>query len=765
MSRFADELGTLERRALTAAFAILATIIAAAGAHSAFGLGGDSLTQPIRDWASSAVYVIVAAVVALRVVRVRERRGPWMVLCVGIALYAAGNLLWALWLEHVEAPPIPSICDALWLALYPCSYAGLAWMARRDRRLPAGVWLDGIIAGLGLAALGAALVFEPVLAAAVGSTTAVATNLAYPLGDLLLASLVVGILALRGWRLDRGWALLGLGFLALSVGDCTYLLQVASGTSDSSLLANLFYMSGVALLAAAAWAPMSSDPPERLDGWSVVVVPAAFIFAALGLLVYDHFDSIGTLALGLASATVVATVMRTGLAFRDVRDFAVTRHLALTDDLTSLPNRRHLSLRLDEAIDTATATASPFSLLLIDLDHFKELNDTLGHQTGDTLLREIGVRLTAAVRPGDTLARLSGDEFAVVLAAPAAKEAARAAVERLREALDAPFTVRGLRLRVAASVGIALYLEHGRTAEELLQRADVAMYDAKARRSGYAFYARERDPHSLARLALAAELPEALASGQIEILLQPKARASDRRMLGAEALVRWRHPEQGLLAPSAFVELAEHSGLARELTRCVLDQALAQCAAWRAAGHDLHVAVNVTATDLLDTGLPGEVAAALAVHGVPAKALVLELTESSVLSDPTRIKRVLHELRGLGIGLSLDDFGTGYSALTHLRDLPVTEVKVDRSFVSSMQTEPADAAIVEATVGLAQRIGIVAVAEGVEDEATWERLAVLGCDLIQGFALSRPVPAAELEPLLRGAEPVLGADARHALRR
>ncbi len=359
MSHLADELGAFERRALTAAFATLAAIIAGAAAHSVFGLGGDELTQPIRDWASSAVYVIVTAVVALRVVRIRERRGPWLVLGVGIALYAAGNLLWALWMEHQAAPPIPSVCDLLWLSLYPCSYAGLALLARRGRRVPAGVWLDGIIAGLGIAALGAAIVFEPVLAQATGSTAAVLTNLAYPVGDLLLAALVVGILGLRGWRVDRGWALLGLGFLVLCVGDFTYLLQVVGGTSDSSLIANLFYMSGVALLALAAWTPMPADPPERLEGLSVMVVPAVFVLSALGLVTYDHFDGIGTAAFLLASATLVATVARTGLAFRDVRDFADTRRMALTDDLTSLPNRRLFSRRLEEAIDTATSPTRP----------------------------------------------------------------------------------------------------------------------------------------------------------------------------------------------------------------------------------------------------------------------------------------------------------------------------------------------------------------------------------------------------------------------
>lgn len=448
---------------------------------------------------------------------------------------------------------------------------------------------------------------------------------------------MVGIVALRGWSLDRSWMLLGAGFLSLCVGDCTYLLQVASGSSDSSLLANLFYMGGVALLALAAWAPMPADPPERLENWSVVVLPAAFAFAALGLLVYDHFATIGTLALILASATLVVTVVRTRLAFRDVRDFALTRRMALTDELTSLPNRRFFLLRLDEAIEAATATGAPFAVLVVDLDHFKELNDTLGHPTGDDLLRDAGGRLRAALRPGDTLARLGGGEFGIVLASPACEDDAVAAAARLREALDAPFTVRGLQLRVAASVGIAIQRERGHTAEELHQQADVALYDAKTHRTGHAVYSRERDPYSRARLKLAAELPGALASGQIELFLQPKARAGDRRIVGAEALARWRHPERGLLPPSEFVELTESSGLGRALMRCMLEHALARCAAWRRHGHELHVAVNATATDLLDVGLPVEVAAALAAHGLPANALVLEVTESSVLSDPIRI--------------------------------------------------------------------------------------------------------------------------------
>jgi predicted signal transduction protein with EAL and GGDEF domain len=320
--------------------------------------------------------------------------------------------------------------------------------------------------------------------------------------------------------------------------------------------------------------------------------------------------------------------------------------------------------------------------------------------------------------------------------------------DKVREAMKRPFLISDLSLRVTASVGIALFPAHGKDGQQLLQRADVAMYEAKATQSGLEVYARERDTHSRERLALVGQLARALEGEEIEVHFQPKAIASSRQIVGVEALVRWRHPELGLLPPAQFVPLTEQAGLARALTRRVLDLALRQCSAWRGAGHDLHVAVNTTVADLLDSKFPGEVEAALATHGLPAQALVLEVTENSVMSDPVRINDVLARLGELGVRLSLDDYGTGYSSLAHLNTLPVGEVKIDRSFVARMGSHPGDAAIVESTIHLAKNLGIRAVAEGVEDEATWQRLVELGCELVQGYALSRPVPALELEPLL-----------------
>ncbi len=749
---YSADLKPSEGLALKGGFAVLLTIVAVTAANAFFGLGGQSLWLVIREWLTCVVYATVAAIVALRALRSDTNRLPWALFATGLALYASGNLLWSIWLGHLANPPIPSVSDGLWLSLYPLSYAGIVGFARlrHQRQLPAGVWLDGIIAGAGLAALGAALVFGPVLASAMGRPLAVATELAYPIADLLLAALVVGVLALRGWRLDRTWGFLGGGFLLLAIADCLYAAEVANGASQASPITDVFYLLAVSSMAFAAWQRESGKAAERIEGWSVLAVPSGFTLVALGLLLSDYVHRLNPLSFAFASLTLCAATVRVGLAFRDVRTLAEARHLAATDDLTCLPNRRLFMSRAREAIAGVDYAEGGISVILLDLDNFKELNDTLGHGAGDALLEQIGPRLRTLLRTTDTLARLGGDEFGMLLDPQLDEQGAARVAEDVLAALSAPFAVRGLAVRITASLGIASFPTHASNLDDLLKCADVAMYQAKAARTGFAFYARERDTHSRERLGIAAAVADALDNDSLEVHFQPIGDTSSRQIAGVEALVRMRDADGELIPPLSFLAAAEHGGLSRPLTRAVLGAALDRLVDWRTKGYDLYVAVNTTLADLLDATFPREVADALASRQLPPEALVLEITETALLTDPVRVGDVLTQIRAAGVELALDDFGTGYSSLTHLKSLPVGHLKIDRSFIANMCQDATDAAIVEGTIQLARTLGIRVVAEGVEDEETRAALDALGCDLVQGYGLGRPVPAAELEPQLEG---------------
>src|SRR4051794_34764852 len=423
------------------------------------------------------------------------------------------------------------------------------------------------------------------------------------------------------------------------------------------------------------------------------------------------------------------------------------RHLALHDGLTGLPNRTLFHERVARAIK-GRRSERMVAVLLIDLDRFKEVNDTLGHDHGDELLEVVAERLGGALRHGDTLARLGGDEFAVVLTDLPHRGAAAELAGRLQEALRRPFALRGIAVELDASIGVALCPEHGRDVTTLLQRADVAMYDAKRSQRRIETYASERDPYSAARLSLLGELRRAIENDELVLHYQPKVALEGGRVTGVEALVRWEHPQHGLLQPDQFVPLAERTGTIAHLTRWVLDAALRQCAEWRKDHPELTVAINVAAANVLDVGLPAMVEERLLAHGLPGGALECEVSEHTVMSDPQRVAEVLDGLRALGVRLSLDDFGTGQASLAYLKRLPLDEVKIDRSFVTSMADDDGNAVIVRSTIDLARNLGLEVVAEGVETEEVLSALVGLRCGSAQGFYLSRPLPSAELDDWL-----------------
>jgi diguanylate cyclase (GGDEF)-like protein len=443
-------------------------------------------------------------------------------------------------------------------------------------------------------------------------------------------------------------------------------------------------------------------------------------------------------ALTAMYATLLAAVTRG--ARRARLQAAATEHAALHDPVTELPNRVLFHDRVHQAIARAGRDGTGLAVMMLDLDRFKEVNDTLGHHNGDLLLCMLGARLTAAVRASDSVARLGGDEFAVLVDADDALETAA----RLRAAITERAELAGVGVEPEASVGIALYPHHAADPEELLRRADVAMYASKRAHSGVAIYSEEIETYSLERLELIADLRGAIEAGDIVVHFQPTATLADGRVIGVEALARWEHPERGFLYPDAFIPAAELTGLMRPLTFHVLDVALGQCAEWRAQGHELGVSVNVSTRNLLDLTLPDIVNELLVVHGVPASQLELEITETTIMADPPRVKAVLARLAALGVTLAVDDFGTGYTSLSWLRELPLTTLKIDKSFVLNMQRDEGHAVIVRSTVQLGRSLGLRVIAEGVEERESWDELRALGCDIAQGYLLSRPQPAETL---------------------
>jgi diguanylate cyclase (GGDEF)-like protein len=421
---------------------------------------------------------------------------------------------------------------------------------------------------------------------------------------------------------------------------------------------------------------------------------------------------------------------------------------ALSDDLTGLPNRAALHQRLRDALVEISRVGGSLALLLLDLDRFKEVNDTLGHEAGDTVLKQVAARLRDELRTSDTLVRLGGDEFAVLLQGTDELGGTRVAA-KLIAALERPIMSIEGPLDVGASIGIAVPLGVDDDAATLLRRADVAMYVAKRSGSGFACYSPEQDENSPDRLLLLGELRQAITDNELVLYFQPKVSLKTGRLVDVEALVRWRHPRRGFLSPDVFIPLAEQTGLIKQLTEWVLEAAMRQARVWRQRGLTIPVAVNVSVQNLHDPALAHTIATLLQRYRMRPSDLIVEITETSVLRDPARATEVLKRLRTLGVLVAIDDFGTGQSALGYLKQLPADELKIDCSFIRDLAHSHYDAAIVRAAIELGHNLGLSVVAEGVEDADTWDRLAALGCDVAQGYYMSRPLPAAELDEWLQ----------------
>jgi diguanylate cyclase (GGDEF)-like protein len=544
----------------------------------------------------------------------------------------------------------------------------------------------------------------------------------------------------------------------------------------------LFNMGQYVLTVASGWAVMAgfgvrptlTEPwtPATVSALAVVTCAAAACFLVNGLVVStaiamiegEHpwpfflsdlrFQAVVSAGqYGLAPVVVVVMAYAPGLvALTVVPMVAIQRSAAaslesqqqaLQDDLTGLANRKMLVRETSEAIGSSLRTGDPCALFLLDLDRFKEVNDALGHPVGDEVLRRVAERLVATLGPQDLVARLGGDEFAVLLRRVPDVEAACEVADRLRRALDRELEIDGRIIDLEASIGVAMVPDHATEYEPLFSRADIAMYLAKNDRTGVEVYSAARDASSATRIGMLSGLRQAIELGELELHYQPKVRVDDGRVAGVEALVRWRHPVRGLVPPDEFIPVAEQSGLMRRLTDEVLEMSLAQTAAWGAAGMRVPVAVNVSFRDLLDARLAQRLGERLRVHGVDPELLTLEITERVLTADLDTARATLTELSRLGVLVSLDDFGTGWSSLRLLRELPVAEIKIDRSFVSRVATVEEDRTVVAGLTAMAHELGMQVVAEGIETSVTWQTVGELGCDTAQGWYLSRPLPAAE----------------------
>ena len=743
--------------------------------HAGWVWTGNGPHSPMRLWSPGAPFAVTlllaAGIIAVRCVTVRQQRGAWACFGVSLTLNGLGYLVYDLvsWAGRV---PSASLADFVWAPTLPLFAVGI-WLLARAR--VGGIRMD-VYVGAAAVALLAAAVFAAVLGAQVlawdaDGWTDRLVNLYYPSVDMIVIGSVAAVATLAGGRLGRAWGLIAAAVVLTVVSDAWLARLVAESGSGVERIDPLWSFAAL-LVAAAAW-----QRPHRLThrpiGIPELGIPPLCAALAVLMLVAVEFFGWVSAAVVLAAAAALLAVVRMVILLRVLLDAAEFHRLAITDDVTELYNRRGFLQGVEEALSRRSPTAGVRAVLVLDLDRFKDINDGLGHQTGDSVLAAVATRLSDAAGPDDLIARVSGDEFGVLTTVPAGQPF-EMVVERLRATVRRPLQAGRITLPIDVSIGVAVESDApaGSPADralDLLRCADTAMYRAKAERADWARYDalgsdRQRDALELAgelrTLLTEAPMTPPLAGGLVaapgkaecgwlELHYQPLAAATSLDGARVEALVRWVHPRYGMVMPDRFVALAERIGLMPYLTRHVLTLALDQAARWRAAGARATVSVNLAASDIASPTLMEEVLDGLCARGLPPEALTVEITEQMAIGDLDTGRDALAVLRKAGIGVAIDDFGTGYSALSYLQRLPATELKLDRSLTARVVDDQAAAAIVEACVALAHTLGLEVVAEGVETQDQAEALVERGCDWLQGWLYGRPAPAGPLPPAVR----------------
>ena len=850
---------------------LLAAVLVAYAAFLVF-----DIPHPVAhfwDVAYCLTEFLAVAICLLRGLTQREERRAWILLALGMSFFAIGDVYWKFVLADNAHIPVPSPADAGYLLFYPFAYGALVLLVRaRGDRFTPGLWLEGGIGSFAVAGIGAALLQQRIQDSTGGSPLEVTANITYPLADILLFSLVVGVLILAGLRQGRTWLVTAVGFAVFAVTDSIYGYQTAADTYVQGTILDLGWPLAFGLFAFAAWFKSERVRTSRLEGWQSAVLPGIFGLSSLAILIYASFERIFAVAVILAAVSLIAVLARMGLLVaqrlrtvgelgaseeryralvRSVPDtlitlfdrdlklvffdgagldadmrkalargqrgadiaepeqraeldtrlrdglaglyvtheisfpsttgrvwsleigpycpdgvnvdgvFCVARnvtgrreaerqlaHQALHDSLTGLANRVLFMDRLDQALARLQRHASPLALLFVDLDHFKVVNDSLGHAAGDDVLVQAAERLRRTLRPTDTIARFGGDEFVILCEDAAGRAEAEEIAGRISVALARPFKISGQEVVLTASTGIVIANDTHTDSGALLRDADTAMYRAKERgRANSQVFDNSMRMRAVQRLELETALRQAIDSNELRVLYQPQVRLSDARVVACEALVRWAHPERGLIDPAAFIPIAEESGLIIPLGQWVLDHVVADMAR---SGISLPVSVNVSPRQLADPDFVDNVRDTVAAAGIDAGELCLEVTESALFSDPDTALLRLSALRAIGVRLAIDDFGIGFSSLWHLRQVPEVDLlKIDRAFISEIGHNRKDSAIVGAVIVMAGSLGMDIVAEGIETQDQAEELRAMGADFGQGWFFGRPRELHDLGQLVR----------------
>jgi diguanylate cyclase (GGDEF)-like protein len=717
----------------------------------------DAVPDWFRDDVLGSAALLLPLAVLLRRAAARADSRRWLlVLALGVCLYLFGNAYYVFGSAHA----FPSPADVGYLAIYPLLLVSL-FLALRDQlngvRLIVG--LDGLTGLLAAASL-ASLAVAPLITHLWDRSLTAATTLAYPVCAVVVVAATMGAVGMVGRQRGPHFLVWAAGMLVFGVGDILYAYQLGWGTYHLGTWLDASWAVGLALIAYGATHVRDDHEAALPGGGSLVVVTIASVTSIAVLAISPQWGN-NPLPSLLPLLALAGCGVRFVLAFLQLRELAAVRAQAMTDELTGIANRRALYAELDRLfaddepphgapVTRRHAAQQGFALALVDLDHFKEVNDSHGHGAGDDLLRAVVTRFSGALRDLQTpnlFARLGGDEFAILLHEAGSHNAAMACASALQESLAEPVRLNDLVLHVQASIGVANAPLHATNRADMLFAADAAMYAAKTSGEPVMFHSPEAVGDRRKRLEIAEDLFTALERRELTVEYQPVYTA-EGALVAAEALVRWDHPTRGRLAPGDFLGTAERYRLTPAIAERVLDVGLADLARWQAGGTALDLAVNVSASDLRDEGLVQIVASALLKHQVPPESLTIEITETAMMRDPELAMQVMRALDDLGVRLAVDDYGTGYSSLEYLLNLPISEIKLDRAFCQHVVTELRATAIVRSTIDLTHALGLRMVAEGVEDAGTLFILRELGCDRVQGWHLGHPMPSVAFETLL-----------------